>query len=260
MAQIDIKHATIKIVDGHSNNINVKIGEGNLTFTERKTIEYTLDRGLIDEVREGDQVPMEVSIDAVWEYISSPAGALAPTIFEALKQEGPAADWVSSDRDICRPYAVDLQIIYDPDCGENTVETIILPDFRFEEIGNDLREGTLSVSGRCNAVEPISGRGYPPTITGIDDQSIVKDTATSALAFEIGDEETAVADLVVTAWTDNPILLPAGAIVLAGTTEDRTVTITPGAGLTGTARILLTVTDEDGLTARTGFTLTVTAA
>jgi hypothetical protein len=161
MAQIDLKHATIEILDGTTptaKSIVVKIGEGNLTFTERKTIEYTLDRGLIDEVREGDQVPMEVSIDAVWEYISSPSGGSVPTIFEALKKTGAASTWVTTDTDACRPYAVDLRVTYDPECGANSQEVILFPDFRFEEIGNDLREGTISISGRCNAVAPTAVR------------------------------------------------------------------------------------------------------
>lgn len=162
MAQIDLKNATITIMDGTTPTANaliVKIGEGNLTFTERRNIEYTLDRGLIDEVREGDQVPMEVSMDFVWEYLSS-VGATTPTIKEALKQEGSASDWTSTDADVCRPYAVDVVIAYDPDCGgSTTTETITLPDFRHEEIGHDLREGTMACSGRCNAVAPIAVRG-----------------------------------------------------------------------------------------------------
>ena len=63
-AQIDLKHCTIRISDGAGAYIDVKIGEGNLSYTERRTIEYTLNRGLLDEVREGDQVPMDVSLDS----------------------------------------------------------------------------------------------------------------------------------------------------------------------------------------------------
>ena len=163
MAQIDLKKATITIRDGTAvtpNELIVKIGEGNLTFTERRNMEYTLDRGLIDEVREGDQVPMEVNIDFVWEYLSAPSGGDTPTIVEAIKGEGVASDWVSTDDDPCRPYAVDIVVEYDPDCGgATTTETITLPDFRFEEVGHDLREGTMSCSGRCNSVAPLAVRG-----------------------------------------------------------------------------------------------------
>lgn len=158
-AQIDLKKATIRIKDGGvgsaQNSIEVTIGEGNLTYTERKNMEYTLDRGLLDEVREGDQVPVDISIDAVWEYITggSASGAV-PTIEDALKKRGPAAAWVSSDADACRPYAVDLEIEYLPTpstCGDK--EVITIPDFRYEEIAHDLRAGTFSISGRANVVE-----------------------------------------------------------------------------------------------------------
>ena len=156
-AQIDLKNAVIKIKDGSTpaEELEVKIGEGNLTYTEAKTIEYTLDRGTIDEVREGDQVPMDVRMDFVWEYLKGPSGSgTTPTVEDALKQRGPAAAWVSTDADTCRPYAVDLEILYEPvpaSCGDR--ETITLPDFRYESLDHDLRAGTVACAGRCNAVE-----------------------------------------------------------------------------------------------------------
>lgn len=157
-AQIDLKYATLKLVDGTTptaNELEITIGEGNLTYTEAKNIEYTLDRGTLDEVREGDQVPVDVSIDFVWEYLrgSSASGAV-PTVEEALKNIGNAADWVSTDSDACRPYAVDIVVTYAPvptTCGDK--EVITLPDFRYESLDHDLRAGTVSVSGKCNVTQ-----------------------------------------------------------------------------------------------------------
>jgi len=154
-AQIDLKYVTIKLVDGTTptpNELEITIGEGNLTYTEARNIEYTLDRGNLDEVREGDQGPVDVSIDLVWEYLrgSSASGAL-PTVEEAFKKIGNAAAWVSTDTDTCRPYAVDLVVTYAPvpaSCGDK--EVITLPDFRYESLDHDLRAGTVSVSGKCN--------------------------------------------------------------------------------------------------------------
>lgn len=163
-AQIDLKNATIRIKDGGAGtaqqSIEVTIGEGNLTYTERKNMDYTLDRGNLDEVREGDQVPVDVSLDAVWEYITggSATGAV-PTIEDALKNRGPAAAWVSSDPDACRPFAVDLEIEYLPvpsNCGDK--EIITIPDFRHEEIAHDLRAGTFAISGRANVTEATAVR------------------------------------------------------------------------------------------------------
>jgi len=154
-AQIDLKYATIKIKDGSTNELTITIGEGNLTYTEARNIEYTLDRGILDEVREGDQIPVDVSMDFVWEYLrGSSASGAPPTVEEALKRIGNAANWVSTDADACRPYAVDIEVTYAPipaSCGDQ--EVITLPDFRYESLDHDLRAGTVSVSGKCNVTQ-----------------------------------------------------------------------------------------------------------
>lgn len=157
MPQIDIKKATIKVKGGNSGQeIEVKIGEGNVSWTERRNIEYTLDKGSLDEVREGDEVPVELSLDATWEYIKGTAATDGtPSIEDALKQVNAASGWVSSDADTCRPYAVDIEILYEPtpsSCGDK--ETITFSDFRYEQLDHDLREGTISVSGQCNITKP----------------------------------------------------------------------------------------------------------
>jgi hypothetical protein len=140
-------------------SIEVKIGEGNLTYSENKTIEYILDRGLLDDVREGDQVPLDLNFDFQWEYIVGSTGSSTPTVEEALKGIGEAADWVSTDSDACRPYAVDVEITYLPvpsACGDG--EVITFSDFRYETLDHDLREGTISCSGRCNVTKATAVR------------------------------------------------------------------------------------------------------
>ena len=155
-AQIDLKNAIIKIKDGDSpqNELEVKIGEGNLTYNESRKIEYTLDRGTLDEVREGDQIPVDVSMDFIWEYLKGSTGSGTPTVEDALKNRGEASDWVSSDADACRPYAVDIEITYSPSpvsCGD--MEIILLSDFRYEGLDHDLRGGSVAVTGKCNVTE-----------------------------------------------------------------------------------------------------------
>jgi hypothetical protein len=155
-AQIDLKRAIVKIKDGSTpaNEIEVKIGEGNLTYTESRNMEYTLDRGVLDEVREGDQVPVSVNFDFVWEYLKGSTGGGTPTIEDALKKRGEASDWVSVDADACRPYAVDLEITYSPtpvSCGD--MEVILLQDFRYETLDHDLSGGTVAATGQCNVTE-----------------------------------------------------------------------------------------------------------
>jgi surface-anchored protein len=82
-------------------------------------------------------------------------------------------------------------------------------------------------------------------------------TATAPIAFTIADPETAVGDLVVTAFTTNPTLLPPSGIVLGGSGGSRTITLTPAAGLTGTAPVTILVTDAGGAVAVRAFNLSV---
>jgi len=169
-AQLDLKFATLKLVDGTTptpNEIAIKIGAGNLTYSETRNIDYTLDRGLLDEVREGDEAPMDVSFDLVWEFISGnlDSAGVPPTVEDVLKHLNNAATWISSDPDVCRPFAVDIVIENVPVCGlggSPEQEIITLPDFRFETIDHDLRAATIAVSGRCNAKVATTVRSLQP--------------------------------------------------------------------------------------------------
>lgn len=140
-------------------SVHMKIGQGNLTWSRKKTVEYTLDRGILDEVREGDQVPMDVKLDLTWEFLYSDTGEEI-TPYEALTQENAASAFVSSDSDTCRPYAVDIVVVYIPQCssGSTKGEIYTFPDFRQEQIDGDFKAGTLSVSGKCNALKPTIER------------------------------------------------------------------------------------------------------
>lgn len=158
--QIDLKDTTIKIKDGGANEIEIKVGEGNLTYTESRNMEYTLDKGILDEVREGDEIPVDLSFDFVWEFIKGTVGTGGvPSVEDALKNIGAAASWVSTDADACRPYAVDVELFHKPDCSGEDLEIITFNDFRYEELAHDLREGTIACSGRCNVTQATVARG-----------------------------------------------------------------------------------------------------
>jgi hypothetical protein len=98
----------------------------------------------------------------------------------------------------------------------------------------------------------------PPTITPIGNQTVVTGGTAGPLGFVIGDAETPLANLTVTAVADNTTLFPTGTIVLAGSGANRTVTLTPALGQTGSSVITVTVTDGDAMTAQSVFTVTVT--
>ena len=139
-------------LDGQ-NSISVKIGEGTVTYSEKRTVEFTRDRGILDTVREADEEPMDVSLDALWEYITAETGSGTPTVEDALKKRGEAAAWVSTADDQCQPYCVDIEIHNAPDCTGEEDELIILEEFYYETGDHDVREGTMNFSGRCNRKE-----------------------------------------------------------------------------------------------------------
>lgn len=149
-----MKYVTLKIKDGGSNSVEVKFGEGNFTYSEKRNINYVLNRGRLTNatIREGDEVPIDISFQGVWEYVTSRSADSAGeiTIKDALTKSGKASGWTSSSADPCEPYAVDLEIVYDPgSCGDS--ETLLFSDFRYESIDFDMKAATVSVTGKALA-------------------------------------------------------------------------------------------------------------
>jgi hypothetical protein len=133
--------------------IEVKIGEGNLTYTETRNMEYLLDRGDLDTVKEGDQVPMEVSLEFTYEHVTTGTGEVISPV-DAVKRKGSASEWVSTSPDLCEPFSVDIIIEHNTPCGTAQDEKTTFPDFRYETLNFDLSAATISVQGKCNATEP----------------------------------------------------------------------------------------------------------
>ena len=97
-----------------------------------------------------------------------------------------------------------------------------------------------------------------PTISTISVQTTVEDTATSAIAFTVGDVETAAGSLTVTATSSNLSVVATNGITLGGSGANRTITLTPVANASGTSTITVTVTDAGGASATNSFVLIVT--
>lgn len=98
----------------------------------------------------------------------------------------------------------------------------------------------------------------PPTITDIANQTISEDGNTGALAFTIGDAETAAGSLGLSATSSNPALVPTGNVVFGGSGASRTVAVTPVANQFGSSTITITVSDG-AATATDAFTVTVSS-
>jgi hypothetical protein len=91
--------------------------------------------------------------------------------------------------------------------------------------------GTITVSSNL-----------PPTLTGLTDNSIVEDTA-SSIPFTVGDGNTAASNLVVCGYSSDPVLVPNEHLFFAGTGANRTLNLTSGRHQFGTNTIYVTVSD-----------------
>jgi hypothetical protein len=99
-----------------------------------------------------------------------------------------------------------------------------------------------------------------PTITDIENISTEFNTPTEAIAFTIGDVETAVAELVITATSSDQSIVADANIVIGGSGANRTVTVTPVSDKSGTVTITITVADEGNATVTDSFDVTINAA
>jgi subtilisin-like proprotein convertase family protein len=83
-----------------------------------------------------------------------------------------------------------------------------------------------------------------PTITGLTDQSVVAGTSTAPIPFTVASVEGVSAkSLTVTAVSANQALVPARNIVLSGSTDIRTIQLTPIGTISGSSQITLSVGD-----------------
>ena len=88
----------------------------------------------LDTVREGDDVPMEVSMNFTFDQVKSGTGE-AITPIEAIKGIGAASEWVSSSADLCEPYAVDVVVEDVRPCGSAQSDTYTVPRLPQREAG-----------------------------------------------------------------------------------------------------------------------------
>ena len=98
----------------------------------------------------------------------------------------------------------------------------------------------------------------PPTIASIANQTTMEDVPVSAIPVTFGDPETAAASLTLSGRSLNATLVPDSNIAFGGGGASRTVTVTPAPNRSGTASIVVTVSDGS-LSASSTFTLSVTA-
>jgi len=132
-----------------SQRVTVKIGEGDLTWTESRELIYDRDRDLLDTVRLGQEQPVSVELNFTFEYVTTESGQDITPV-DALKQTGEAGEWVSSSSDLCEPYAIDIYVIHDVPCGTDQDQDLRFVDFRWESLDYSVQDATIAVSGQCN--------------------------------------------------------------------------------------------------------------
>lgn len=103
----------------------------------------------------------------------------------------------------------------------------------------------------------VTGNNDGPTLSGLPNLTIEEDSSTGPLPVTVGDVETTPGTLSLTALSSNTGLVPHANVVPGGSGVNRTVTVTPVPDQFGTAQITLTLSDGDGGTTNTTFTVSV---
>ncbi len=115
---------------------------------------------------------------------------------------------------------------------------------------------TAGLDDTATVTIPVTADNDPPTISNIYNQHTEVDSSVGPLPFHIDDVDSPLASLTLDKASSNTTLVPLSNIVLGGSGTNRTVTVTPAAGLSGQA--LITITVSDGQTSRSDvFVLTV---
>jgi hypothetical protein len=90
---------------------------------------------------------------------------------------------------------------------------------------------------------PATSTNTAPTISSIADRTIASNGTTGAIAFTIGDAQTAASSLTLTRNASNLTLLPLANITFGGSGANRTITVRPATNQTGWSTVWVKVSD-----------------
>jgi len=167
----------------------VKFGEGNFTYTVTRNFNYELDRGKLDDIRRGDEAPLDITLGGKYEYVQSVPAGIDPTASDLLNayrnqltiqeaMRGKKFDggvtphpWVAAgvEREPwldCTPYCTALELHNDlrrecPDLTTVPGEALLFRYFRAEAVDHDVSAGTVSVTGKANILRPMALNPLP---------------------------------------------------------------------------------------------------
>ena len=112
-------------------------------------------------------------------------------------------------------------------------------------IKDQLTTASTNVTLQVTAVNDL------PTISAIVPQAIQVGGSSTNILFTVGDVETAARNLVVTASSDNQLIIPNANIVLGGSAESRSIQVTSVGSTAGTPNISVMVDDGTAKTTNT---------
>lgn len=161
MMPIDLKDCTLFLIDGTGVHfVAIRIGEGNFTYSRKRSIELKKVRGRLQSTRVGEEEPTDIAFQLVWDSITS-SGDEPPTFEEII--DGVAPGWVSatpSVYDPVGPFTVNIQIVRSFTCRKPNAtvvtdgETYNFPEFNCQEFSHSLRDATIDCKGFSNRVKP----------------------------------------------------------------------------------------------------------
>lgn len=128
---------------------------------------------------------------------------------------------------------------------------------KLKDLQASLKTGADSLAAAVAANTPPPAGA--PAVSVIADETLSVGTSSGDVAFTVASTDTPPNDpgtLNVTASSTNQTLLPDANIVLGGSAGNRTVNVTPLAGQTGTATVVVVVADVE-LSTSVSFNVTV---
>ena len=107
------------------------------------------------------------------------------------------------------------------------------------------------------STETLPPSNRPPSLSRIPAQQTNEDVPAGPILFTVRDAETPADQLIVSATSSNPALIPEGDIWIGGSGAQRAVRLAPGENQSGSASITISVQDADGAVASETFNLAV---
>lgn len=248
----------------HAQSDTTEGGEGQIDLTRWETDRILSVYGQVRYAADGSPTPLHV-----FDYqVSGQAILPQPLRGESGVTPSPTLGWTAGIG------AVSHRVFLGTDAAAVAAATTASPEYLGEQGGTQFAPSaslaeTTTYYWRIDEVDAGSNvhpglvwsftttGNFPPTFGPLADQILPWGATSSDLPVEVADDLTAPGELILTAGSSNPVLLPAAGISLGGTGAARTIRLAPNAGETGSSIVTLTV-DDGTHQAEASFLLTVT--